>query len=154
MRDKLIHTNNIKQESIIKLNNIQEKEEEIYNYSLNVAAAVDNCWLQGVGTNMESVPTPCETGFINSQPSMAEFMTALPPHISGDTMRGSDRVSSPGDSPVSSGVGGFAGLGVDQSQDRVLLGTPGQTQGAPGVNVPEYPWMKEKKTTRKSNAQG
>lgn len=25
---------------------------------------------------------------------------------------------------------------------------------SPGVNVPEYPWMKEKKTTRKSSQQG
>lgn len=26
--------------------------------------------------------------------------------------------------------------------------------GSPGVNVPEYPWMKEKKTTRKNSQQG
>jgi homeobox protein HoxA/B2 len=31
---------------------------------------------------------------------------------------------------------------------------PGQPPPPPGVNVPEYPWMKEKKTTRKSNQQG
>lgn len=59
---------------------------------------------------------PTETGFINSQPSMAEFLTHLGPD------------SSPK---------------MDQ--------TPyGNTSEDP---VPEYPWMKEKKTARKGNAQ-
>ncbi|KAF4522772.1 hypothetical protein B566_EDAN013109 [Ephemera danica] len=108
---------------------------------------------------MDQVPTPCESGFINSQPSMAEFMTALPPHLTGgsDGLRGAgDR--SPGDSPVSGGgAGGFPVLGVEPSPgERVLLGggqNPPPPQSGQGVNVPEYPWMKEKKTTRKSNAQ-
>lgn len=61
---------------------------------------------------------PTETGFINSQPSMAEFLTHLGPD------------SSPK---------------MEQS-----YGTPVSDGGDP---VPEYPWMKEKKTARKNNAQ-
>lgn len=60
---------------------------------------------------------PTETGFINSQPSMAEFLTHLGP-----------------DSPkMEQGSYGAASDGGDQ--------------------LPEYPWMKEKKTARKSNQQ-
>lgn len=65
-----------------------------------------------------------ETGFISSQPSMAEFI--LPHHLEMEA----------GD-PLSPQQGYPPGL-VDQS----------------GVNVQEYPWMKEKKTTRKSSQQG
>lgn len=56
---------------------------------------------------------PAETGFINSQPTMAEFLT----HIGPDS------------SPK-----------MDQSY--------GNSSDEP---VPEYPWMKEKKTARKNN---
>ncbi|XP_047505251.1 homeotic protein proboscipedia [Pieris napi] len=66
-----------------------------------------------------------ETGFINSQPSMAEFMTALPQLGGGEL--------SPQHTPP--------GYGPD-------LPSPGG-----GLNVPEYPWMKEKKTTRKNSQQ-
>lgn len=76
-----------------------------------------------------------ETGFINSQPSMAEFMTALP-HISGEMPHGP--TMSPQRTPPGSGYPMEVPHGM----------------GSPGVNVPEYPWMKEKKTTRKSNQQG
>ncbi|EEZ99256.1 maxillopedia [Tribolium castaneum] len=74
-----------------------------------------------------------ETGFINSQPSMAEFMTALP-HLSGDMTHGAS--ISPQNTPP-------AGYPMDVPHGM----------GSPGVNVPEYPWMKEKKTTRKSSQQ-
>lgn len=67
-----------------------------------------------------------ETGFINSQPSMAEFMTALPQLGAGDL---SPQHTPPGYVPD--------------------LPSPGS-----GLNVPEYPWMKEKKTTRKNSQQG
>nr|AIB07884.1 Hox cluster protein pb [Cameraria ohridella] len=66
-----------------------------------------------------------ETGFINSQPSMAEFMTALPQLGAGDL---SPQHTPPGYAPD--------------------LPSPGS-----GLNVPEYPWMKEKKTTRKNSQQ-
>lgn len=74
-----------------------------------------------------------ETGFINSQPSMAEFMTALP-QLSGDS------VVVPRD-----GGGGPLSPAVYP---------PGGGPHSPGVNVPEYPWMKEKKTARKNSQQG
>jgi hypothetical protein len=61
---------------------------------------------------------PTETGFINSQPSMAEFLTHLGPD------------SSP-------------------KMEQTSYGTP-VSDGDP---VPEYPWMKEKKTARKNNSQ-
>jgi hypothetical protein len=60
---------------------------------------------------------PTETGFINSQPSMAEFLTHLGPD------------SSP-------------------KMDQTPYGNP---ESDP--SVPEYPWMKEKKTARKNNSQ-
>ncbi|RZF47970.1 hypothetical protein LSTR_LSTR008774 [Laodelphax striatellus] len=74
-------------------------------------------------------PMTGETGFISSQPSMAEFI--LPHHLQ-------DMPPGPPLSPHS-GQGYPPGL-VDQPP--------------PGVNVQEYPWMKEKKTTRKSSQQG
>lgn len=60
-----------------------------------------------------------ESGFINSQPSMAEFLTHLSPDNSKMGQQGYPIVSPDG---------------VD--------------------GVPEYPWMKEKKTSRKNNSQG
>jgi hypothetical protein len=57
---------------------------------------------------------PTETGFINSQPSMAEFLTHLGPD------------SSP-------------------KMDQTPYGNASEDP------VPEYPWMKEKKTARKNN---
>jgi hypothetical protein len=59
---------------------------------------------------------PTETGFINSQPSMAEFLTHLGPDSSPKMEQGS-------------------------------YGTPSHD----GDPVPEYPWMKEKKTARKNS---
>lgn len=85
-------------------------------------------------------PLPLEeTGFINSQPSMAEFMTALP-HMGA----GGDPVGLGAPPPQLSPQQTPPGYGMDH----------GHGMGSPGVNVPEYPWMKEKKTTRKSSQQG
>lgn len=86
-------------------------------------------WLAAVtaaGAPHPMLDTCTETGFINSQPSMAEFMTALPQLGGGEL--------SPQHTPP--------GYGPD-------LPSPGG-----GLNVPEYPWMKEKKTTRKNSQQG
>ncbi|XP_049271692.1 homeotic protein proboscipedia isoform X2 [Rhipicephalus sanguineus] len=73
-----------------------------------------------------------ETGFINSQPSMAEFMTALP-HVNESFHNGG-------------GPGGVPPPAMCQSP---LGGSPGGAKMPLGV--PEYPWMKEKKTTRKQH---
>nr|AQM32559.1 hox protein pb [Dendrolimus punctatus] len=85
-------------------------------------------WLAAVtaaGAPHPMLETCTETGFINSQPSMAEFMTALPQLGGGDL---SPQHTPPGYAPD--------------------LPSPGS-----GLNVPEYPWMKEKKTTRKNSQQ-
>lgn len=96
-------------------------------------------WLAAVsaasGANHHSLEGCNETGFINSQPSMAEFMTALP-HLSGEMQHGPPM--SPQHTPP--------GAGYPMDVPHPL--------GSPGVNVPEYPWMKEKKTTRKNSQQG
>ncbi|XP_077483688.1 homeobox proposcipedia isoform X2 [Amblyomma americanum] len=75
-----------------------------------------------------------ETGFINSQPSMAEFMTALP-HVNESFHNGRAPTAVPPPPPA-----------MCQSP---LGGSPGGTKMPLGV--PEYPWMKEKKTTRKQH---
>ncbi|EZA52165.1 Homeotic protein proboscipedia [Ooceraea biroi] len=95
------------------------------------------------GTHHPAMDPTCrstETGFINSQPSMAEFMTALP-QLAGD--------SSLQHSP---GTGGSISPGAHHPAYHTMMDPHGVADPS-GVNVPEYPWMKEKKTTRKSNQQ-
>lgn len=81
-----------------------------------------------------------EGGFINSQPSMAEFLNHLSPE--------SPKIGT----PVGVGVGGVVGgtgSGAGGYPVGVGVGVP---QTADGMDsVPEYPWMKEKKTSRKSS---
>lgn len=84
-----------------------------------------------------------ETGFINSQPSMAEFMTALP-HVPVGGGGGEVVPMSPQHTPPPPPPSGPAGYPMEVPHGLE----------SPGVNVPEYPWMKEKKTTRKSSQQG
>ncbi|CAD6226559.1 GSCOCG00011902001-RA-CDS, partial [Cotesia congregata] len=81
-----------------------------------------------------------ETGFINSQPSMAEFMTALPQLNNDSSLQessGSRRTLSPG---------------THHSNYHEILDSHNVPDPST-INVPEYPWMKEKKTTRKNNQQ-
>lgn len=95
-------------------------------------------WLpaaSGTPTTLHQLEGCNETGFINSQPSMAEFMTALP-HLSGDMQHAAPM--SPQHTPPGTGYPMDVPHGM----------------GSPGLNMPEYPWMKEKKTTRKSTQQG
>lgn len=61
-----------------------------------------------------------ESGFINSQPSMAEFLTQIDP-----------------ESPK-------------MGSQVFPMVSPSDSGG--GMDVPEYPWMKEKKTARKNSA--
>lgn len=76
----------------------------------------NNCDKSNLATD-NSYWMPTETGFINSQPSMAEFLTHLETNSSPKT-------------------------------DQATYGNP---ESDP--SVPEYPWMKEKKTARKNNSQ-
>ncbi|XP_026831929.1 homeotic protein proboscipedia [Drosophila erecta] len=83
--------------------------------------------------------TASEGGFINSQPSMAEFLNHLSPE--------SPKIGT----PVGSGAIGGVGVNVNVN---VGVGYPvGVVPQTPdGMDsVPEYPWMKEKKTSRKSS---
>lgn len=90
---------------------------------------------------MEPTCGPTETGFINSQPSMAEYMTALP-QLTGD-----------GSLQHSPGTAGSISPGAHHPGYHTIMDPHGVADPS-GVNVPEYPWMKEKKTTRKNNQQG
>lgn len=79
-----------------------------------------------------------EGGFINSQPSMAEFLNHLSPE--------SPKIGT----PVGVGVGGVVGgAGSGAGGYPVGVGVPQTPDGMD--SVPEYPWMKEKKTSRKSS---
>lgn len=76
-----------------------------------------------------------EGGFINSQPSMAEFLNHLSPE--------SPKIGT----PVGVGIG--SGVGVGGGYPVSVSGVPQTPDGMD--SVPEYPWMKEKKTSRKSS---
>ncbi|KAI9577274.1 hypothetical protein GQX74_012983 [Glossina fuscipes] len=76
-------------------------------------------------TNEPTYWMASEGGFINSQPSMAEFLNHLSPE--------SPKLGS-GGTPI----GAYTVGAVPQTQDGI-------------DSVPEYPWMKEKKTSRKSS---
>lgn len=87
------------------------------------------------GTGSMEPATGCpasESGFISSQPSMAEFI--LPHHIN-DNLQNDDI------SQGAQNAGGMYNSAMSDSQQS-------------GINVQEYPWMKEKKTSRKNNHQG
>lgn len=71
-----------------------------------------------------------ESGFISSQPSIAEFI--LPHHMDG--------IQSEDISPGNQNASGIYSANMQDSQQS-------------GINVQEYPWMKEKKTSRKNNHQ-
>lgn len=88
-----------------------------------------------------------ESGFINSQPSMAEFMTALP-HIN-ESFRGASSINGAAAGTPAPPQSEQRGT-VAQSPPEAPKHTAGAANGySAGVAVPEYPWMKEKKTTRK-----
>lgn len=114
-----------------------------------------------------------ESGFINSQPSMAEFMTALP-HINESFQRASSITG--GSGPTVMPVPGAAAVQHQQQQQLSQhnqhnppalgscsggtvnigdLGPHSVTVSSTSVESPknvqsaEFAWMKEKKTTRK-----
>lgn len=98
-----------------------------------------------------------ESGFINSQPSIEEFMTAIP-HIN-ETYHTSCTTSITNESGMES---------AHYCQQPSRDGTPPCPQfhqlQPPSVHrknsithhvkLPEYPWMREKKTPKKTNHQG
>ncbi|XP_076322619.1 uncharacterized protein LOC143231832 [Tachypleus tridentatus] len=106
-------------------------------------------------TAMDGMENGCESGFINSQPSMAEFMTALP-HINESFHRGSSM-----NGPVMPPTLCQLENGNQLHSAPAVCTATGQSPSPPtkhpgsgnglNVSVPEYPWMKEKKTTRKQH---
>lgn len=117
----------IKSESPI--NPLQQQQQQVLvqtKLGPNCDKRMDAYWMSGAGAGGGGVGVtaagigPTETGFINSQPSMAEFLTHLNP-----------------ESPKMVGQQGY-GVVPNDSMD----------------GVPEYPWMKEKKTARKNSNQG
>lgn len=72
-----------------------------------------------------------ESEFISSQPSMSEFI--IPHHIDG--------IQSDDISPANQNNGDIYNTNLPDTQQS-------------GINVQEYAWMKEKKSSRKNNHQG
>ncbi|XP_015113985.1 homeotic protein proboscipedia [Diachasma alloeum] len=103
------------------------------------AGAGANLPPHGTHPTMDPNCGPAETGFINSQPSMAE-LSAMP-QLGGD-----------GQLQHSPGTVGSMSPGSHHPNYHIMM-DPHGVQDPSGVNVPEYPWMKEKKTTRKSSQQ-
>ncbi|XP_068944771.1 homeobox protein Hox-A2 [Petaurus breviceps papuanus] len=105
-----------------------------------------------------------ETGFINSQPSLAECLTSFPPV--GDTFQSSSITSSslsqstlipppfeqtiPSLNPGSRPRHGSGGGRPKSSPDGSGGGGGGSPVPAGALQPPEYPWMKEKKASKKS----
>ncbi|XP_013786746.1 paired box protein Pax-6-like [Limulus polyphemus] len=86
-----------------------------------------------------------ESGFINSQPSMAEFMTAAPHR--GPSINNSPplcQLENVNQQPLAPAV---CSATVQSTKH------PGSGDGL-DVSVPEYPWMKEKKAVRKQHQEG
>lgn len=95
-----------------------------------------------------------ESGFINSQPSLAECLTSLS-HPVGDAFQSSS-IKSPALSPSTlipppfeqSVIGLNPGIHPRHSRSKEALRgcSPLRAASLP----PEYPWMKEKKSTKKT----
>lgn len=90
---------------------------------------------------METACGPSDAGFMNSQTTMADFMTTLP------------QMGPEGPLQHSPGAGGSMSPGNHHPGYHSMMDPHGVADPS-GVNVPEYPWMKEKKTSRKSSQQG
>ena len=92
-----------------------------------------------------------ESGFINSQPSIAEFMTSVP--LINEALQQAPSII------ASDGMRSFCqSFTVSQQQPpddpRIIGGDPGVRDSTTGLSLkfPDYAWMKEKKTVRKGVA--
>lgn len=106
-----------------------------------------------------------ESGFINSQPSMAEFLTHLGPESPSGKMQSQTVGGGVGGNSVNAfigqltdvngGGGGGVGGGLNSMDNGIggvgCGGIGGVNVNVSGAAVPEYPWMKEKKTARSKN---
>ncbi|OXA55349.1 Homeotic protein proboscipedia [Folsomia candida] len=92
-----------------------------------------------------------ESGFIATRPSIADFMAAVPNlgehHNNNNNIAGGNHVNSTSPATPNSLFCGQGGnIGGSATQPNNATGNTSSTN--------EYPWMKEKKTTRKNNHQG
>ncbi|KAL2076448.1 hypothetical protein ACEWY4_027954 [Coilia grayii] len=102
-----------------------------------------------------------ETGFINSQPSLAECLTSFPPvgdafqssSIKNSTLSHSTLIPPPFEQTIPSLN---PGSHPRHSRPKQSLAGPGPGPGTcplPAASLPpEYPWMKEKKASKKNQA--
>ena len=91
-----------------------------------------------------------ETGFINSQPSLAECLTAFPPVAATETFVTSSIKSPTLSPPPFDNV--VPALHCASRPSRRLGAGP--TTWTPSVvHLPEYPWMREKKCSKKQQQQ-
>ncbi|XP_048882622.1 homeobox protein Hox-A2b isoform X1 [Brienomyrus brachyistius] len=94
-----------------------------------------------------------ESGFINSQPSLAECLTSLPPvsdsfqssSIKSSTLSLSTLIPPPFEQTIPS-----LNAGSHPRHDRPKQSLHGCSPLPAASLPPEYPWMKEKKTTKKN----
>ncbi|XP_064609628.1 homeotic protein proboscipedia-like [Liolophura sinensis] len=91
-----------------------------------------------------------ETGFINSQPSIAEFMTGVPHINEGFVDSSITENSSMGRTGYCRAMyNGGDRLNCVQDLGSLVPDAVKDTAG-PAVKLPEFPWMKDKKQVRKS----
>ncbi|XP_073464159.1 homeobox protein Hox-B2 [Aquarana catesbeiana] len=95
-----------------------------------------------------------EIGFINSQPSLAECLTSFPAVLETfqtSSIKGSTLIPPPFEQTIPSLNPGSGGQPRTRSQKRTDNGLLQQPSQQPGHLATEFPWMKEKKSGKKSN---
>ena len=112
-------------------------DDEIKFTNSSVKSSI-HFWLPTSSSTLEDDSN--EIGFINSQPLMAEFMTNLP-HHSPNEMDSHNFQTEPSNKKQST---------FNPNMKSNLINNNNNNNN----NTPEYPWMKEKKSTRKNNLQG
>lgn len=95
-----------------------------------------------------------EIGFINSQPSLAECLTSFPAVLETfqtSSIKDSTLIPPPFEQTIPSLNPGSGGQPRTRSQKRTDNGLLQQPSQQPGHLATEFPWMKEKKSGKKSN---
>ncbi|XP_073539618.1 homeobox protein Hox-B2 [Phyllobates terribilis] len=95
-----------------------------------------------------------EIGFINSQPSLAECLTSFPAVLETfqtSSIKDSTLIPPPFEQTIPSLNPGSGSQPRTKSQKRLDHGLVQQSIHQPGHLATEFPWMKEKKSGKKSN---
>ncbi|XP_063815680.1 homeobox protein Hox-B2 [Pseudophryne corroboree] len=95
-----------------------------------------------------------EIGFINSQPSLAECLTSFPAVLETfqtSSIKDSTLIPPPFEHTIPSLNPGSGGQARSRSQKRLDNGLVQKPMLQPGHLATEFPWMKEKKSGKKSN---